>query len=174
VKKIASILVVLLILVSGFKKGYGPIDTNSKYKAVFIYNFTKYIEWPKTYREGVFVVGVVGDSPLYTELIKMAKTKKVANQSIQIVKYRSTSEIKKCHILYVSKNNSREVPTLIKKVKTNSTLIVTEQDGMVDKGAGINFIVKNNRLKFELNKKNVEKYKLKISSNLEALAATVK
>jgi hypothetical protein len=44
----------------------------------------------------------------------------------------------------------------------------------VDKGSGINFVVKNNRQKFELNKNNVEKYKLKISSNLEALAFSVK
>ena len=53
-------------------------------------------------------------------------------------------------------------------------LIITEKEGLVEKGAGINFIIKNNRQKFELNKKNVEKYKLKVSSNLEALAFTVK
>ena len=57
---------------------------------------------------------------------------------------------------------------------SNSTLIITEKQGLVDKGAGINFIIKNNHQKFELNKKNVEKYKLKVSSNLEALAFSVK
>jgi hypothetical protein len=59
-------------------------------------------------------------------------------------------------------------------VKLHNTLIITEKQGLVEKGAGINFVIKNNRQKFELNKKNVERYKLKVSSNLEALAFTVK
>tara|TARA_B100000809_G_scaffold266274_1_gene328184 strand:- start:6926 stop:7441 length:516 start_codon:yes stop_codon:yes gene_type:complete len=171
VKKIAIILVSLLILNSGFKIG---VDTNSKMKAIFIMNFTKLIEWPQPYREGNFVVGVVGESPLYSELAKMAKTKKVANQSLQIKKFNSISEINKCHILYVSQNKSEDILSVIKMLKQHNTLIITEKQGLVEKGAGINFVVKNNRQKFELNKSNVEKYKLKVSSNLEALAFTVK
>ena len=162
----------MLFLSSGFK--VAGVDTNSKMKAIFIMNFTKLIEWPKAYREGDFVVGVVGESPLYTELIKMAKTKRVANQSLQIKKFKTANDVGDCHILYVSKNKSQDITSVLSKVKSNSTLVITEKEGFVDKGAGINFIVKNNRQKFELNKKNVEKYKLKVSSNLEALAFTVK
>jgi hypothetical protein len=172
VKKIVLILISAFVLSTGFK--VAGVDTNSKMKAIFIMNFTKLIEWPQSYREGNFVVGVVGESPLYNELTKMAKTKKVANQSLQIKKFSGTSEISKCHILYVSRSKSEEITSVVKKVKSNSTLIITEKQGLVDKGAGINFIIKNNRQKFELNKKNVEKYKLKVSSNLEALAFTVK
>jgi hypothetical protein len=150
------------------------VDTNSKMKAIFIMNFTKLIEWPQPYREGNFVVGVIGESPLFNELSEMAKTKKVANQSLQIKKFSSPSEISNCHILYLSKDESGEISEVIKKIKTNSTLIITEETGLVDRGAGINFIIKDNRQKFELNKKNVEKYKLKVSSNLESLAFIVK
>ena len=104
----------------------------------------------------------------------MAKTKKVANQSLEIKKFSAVQDISKCHILFVSANKSQEITSVVKKVKPNSTLIITAEQGLVDKGSGINFIIKNNRQKFELNKQNVEKYKLKVSSNLEALAFTVK
>ena len=104
----------------------------------------------------------------------MAKTKKVANQSLEIIKFEEVNDIAKCHILYVSDNKSQDISSVVKQVKPNSTLIITAKQGLVDKGSGINFVVKNNRQKFELNKKNVEKYKLKISSNLEALAFSVK
>ncbi len=171
-KKIAAILISLIIISSGFK--IAGVDTNSKMKAIFIMNFTKLVEWPATYREGNFVIGVVGESPLYNELDKMAKIKKVANQSLQVKRFKTPSEITKCHIVYVSKEKSEEIGAVVKKVKSSSTLIITEKQGLVDKGAGINFIVKNNRQKFELNKGNVEKYKLKVSSNLEALAYSVK
>ena len=137
-------------------------------------NFTKLIEWPASYREGNFVVGVMGNSPLYNELTKMAKTKKVSNQSLEIRRFGNVDDIAKCHILFVSENKSEDLSSVVSKVKPNSTLIITAKQGLVEKGSGINFIVKNNRQKFELNKKNVEKYKLKVSSNLEALAFSVK
>jgi hypothetical protein len=171
VKKLALILVTMLILNSGFKV---EVDTNSKMKAIFIMNFTKLIEWPSSYREGNFVVGVIGESPLYTELIKMAKTKKVANQSLEIQKFDAVGDISKCHILYVSKNKSNDISSVVSKVKPNSTLIITAKQGLVDRGSGINFVVKNSRQKFELNKKNVENKKLKVSANLESLAFSVK
>ncbi len=170
-KKLAFILISLLILNSGFKVG---VDTNSKMKAIFIMNFTRYIEWPESYREGNFVVGVVGNSPLYTELIKMAKTKKVASQTLEIRKFDEIGDIAKCHILYVSENKSQDILSVVSQVKQNSTLIITAKEGLVDRGSGINFVVKNNRQKFELNKKNVEKKQLKVSANLEVLAVSVK
>jgi hypothetical protein len=173
VKKIVVILISLFFIQSGFKPA-GAIDTNAKIKAVFIYNFTKYIEWPKTYKEGEFTIGIIGESPLYSELTKMTQTKKVANQSLQVKRFNSVDEVSKCHILYLSKDKSGEISSLLKSLKNNSTLIVTEQAGLVDKGAGINFIIKDNRQKFELNKNNIEKYKLKVSSSLEVLAFTVK
>lgn len=172
-KKIAFILIAMLFIQTGFTPA-GAIDTNAKIKAVFIYNFTKYIEWPQTYKEGEFTIGIVGESPLYSELIKMTQTKKVANQSLLVKKFNTAQEVSKCHILYLSKDKSGEMSSLLKTLKNNSTLIVTEEPGLVDKGAGINFIIKDNRQKFELNKGNVEKYKLKVSSSLEALAFTVK
>lgn len=152
----------------------GGFDTNSKIKAVFIYNFTKYIEWPSTYKKGSFKVAVVGETPLYNELSKMAQTKKVAGQSFEVKKYKSVTEIEKCHIVYLPKEKTESLPKLLSKVKQYSTLIVTEQTGLIDKGAGINFVIQNNKQKFELNKRNVEKQKLKVSSNLEALAFSVK
>jgi len=171
VKKIILILISTFFLSSGFVTTADPeLDTNSKFKAVFIYNFTKYIEWPKTYREGPFIIGVLEDASLYTELSKMAKTKRVSNQSIKIVKFNSIEDLQLCHILYVSKSKSKEISGVLKKMKSNCTLIVTEENGLIDKGAGINFVVKDNRLKFELNTKNIKKNRLKVSSNLEVLA----
>lgn len=163
----------LFLLTSGFRLD-GTIDTNAKIKAVFIYNFTKYIEWPQTYKEGAFTIGVIGETSLYSELVKMTETKKVANQTLEVKKFISPSEITKCHILYICRDKSGNLSEILKKVKSNSTLIVTEENGLMDKGAGINFVIKENRQKFELNKGNVERYKLKVSSNLEALAFTVK
>lgn len=172
-KKTTLILILFFILGSSFNQRI-TVDTNAKLKAVFIYNFTKYIEWPKTYQEGYFVLGVVGETPLFSELTKMAQTKKIGTQSILVKKFSEISEIDKCHLLYVTDDKSNNIDVILKKTKSSSTLIVTEQEGLVDKGAGINFVIRENKQKFEMNKRNIEIQKLKVSSNLEALAITVK
>jgi len=67
-----------LALAAGEKTIDQEMDTNSKIKAVYIYNFTKYIEWPEEYLMERFVVGILGkDESLFNELEKMAKVKKV-------------------------------------------------------------------------------------------------
>lgn len=163
----------MFTLISAAPPQGAGFDTNAKIKSVFIYNFTKYIEWPKNYRQGNFVVGILGESSLYKELENMAKTKKVANQDIELVKFNDSKDISNCHILIIPPNKSEELGNVIKQVKKNSTLIITEKEGLTKEGAAINFIVQTNKQKFELSKINVEKYNLKVNSSLESLAIVV-
>ena len=59
------------------------------------------------------------------------------------------------------------------KVKGYSTLIVAEKAGCAKLGAAINFVIQENKQRFELNKANAEKYNLKIGSSLAGLAILV-
>ena len=167
------ILGILLIGVLGLAAGPGNYDTNAKIKAIYIYNFTKYIEWPKEYRETAFVIGVLGDSPLYTELEKMSSSKQVFGQKIEVKKFTSASSLEKCHILYIPSGTKDPFSSVAAKMKPYSTLLVTDTPGMAAKGSAINFVVMQNRQKFELNESNAVKYNLKVSNSLEALAILV-
>tara|TARA_R110002049_G_scaffold305714_3_gene503052 strand:- start:327 stop:884 length:558 start_codon:yes stop_codon:yes gene_type:complete len=172
-----AFLCLMLSLSFGFAESKSPkIDTNAKIKAVFLYNFTKYIEWPSDYKNGNFVVGILGNSSsLYKELTIMSKTKKVASQDFEIRVYTSPDEISdKVHMLYIPDESSSKFTSAVKKLKGKSTLIVTETPGLSVKGSGINFVVVENRQKFELNKSNVEGHNLKVSKSLEDLALVVK
>ena len=170
-RKLISIGLLLFAVVSISWKAF---DTNAKIKAVFLYNFTKYIEWPKEQRQGNFVFGIVGDSPLYTELSNMAKTKQAAGRAIEVKRFNSIGDITPCHILYIPAKESSKWDAVSGKVTSKNTLLVTEQPGLAKKGAAINFVIKDNRQKFELNLSNAQKHGLKVSSSLEALAILVK
>ena len=45
--------------------------------SVFIYSFTRYVQWPAAYNQGDFEILVLGDSPILEELKAMAQAKKV-------------------------------------------------------------------------------------------------
>ncbi|MBL7893332.1 MAG: YfiR family protein [Bacteroidia bacterium] len=148
-------------------------DTNAKIKAVYLYNFSKYVEWPEDYKNGNFVVTVVGpSSSLLSELDKMAQ-KKVGSQPIAVKSVSSPSALEKSNIIFMPFESSALLTDVINKIKGQSTLIVTEKAGLTKLGAAINFIIKDNKQLFELSKSNAERYKLKISSNLYALAIKV-
>ena len=173
-KRILSILIILIVVpLLGFKSS-GGTDTITRIKTIFLYQFTKYIEWPETYKAGNFVIGVYGETPVHKGLETMAKTKKTATQSFEIKKFNSISEISKCHVLFVAANKSAEVKTVLAKVKTQSTLLVTEKTGLALQGASINFVSKDNKQKFEMNKGAILKQKLRVNGKLEALAILVK
>lgn len=169
-KKLTLLFFVGMLMLSA-KRGH--YDTNAKIKAVYLYNFTKYIEWPKADRGEQFVFGVIGNAPVTVELENIAKTKKVADRPIVIKKYSAVNEVSKCHILFVSPETSGQISSITGKIKGQSTLLVTDQPGLANKGAAINFVIHQNRQKFELNQSNAARYNLKVSNSLEALAILV-
>lgn len=149
-------------------------EANAKIKAIYIYNFTKYIEWPDSYKEGSFVIGFIGkNTALLTELSKMADSKKAGNQNIEIRNISTLDDNSKYNIVFLLSDNSSQLSEVVAKAKGKSTLIVTEKDGLATKGAAINFIVEENKQKIELNKANIEKYKLKVAESLVKMSKQV-
>lgn len=149
-------------------------DTNARIKTVFLYNFTRYIEWPSEARTGSFSILIYGtNTPLMTELNNMAKTKMVGNQKIEIRTANALSAIGTPNIIFITQANSAALPDIIANLKGKNTLIVTEKPGLAKQGAAINFLIVDNKQKFELNKSNAEKYNLKVSTTLLQLAIPI-
>lgn len=151
-----------------------PNSGNARIKATFIYNFTKYIAWPDKYKEGNFIIGILGPSNFYNDLTSLLSTKTVGSQKFEIKSYKNPSEFTStCHIVFIPTENSYMLPDLLKNMKGKNTLVITEKAGLAKQGAGINFVIENNKQKFEMNKTNIEKYSLKVSGMLVNLAITV-
>jgi len=149
------------------------VAQNYKMHSVFIYSFTRYVQWPDAYNQGDFEIMVLGDSPIFDELKAMAQAKKVGDRPIKITKIKEASEIRKCNILFLSTTKSAEIAEVMEKVNTQSILVVTEEPGLAQKGSDINFIVKDGKLAFELNQASVNKQGLKVSIELTRLAILI-
>ena len=141
--------------------------------SVFLYSFTRYVQWPEEMNKGDFDILVYGDSPITPELKKMADLKKVGDRPIKIHSIKSTSEIRKCNILYVPADKSAQLADILTKVGAHSILVVTEQEGLGAKGSGINFITRDGKLAFEMNQAALTKQKLKASTELTRLAIVI-
>jgi len=146
---------------------------NYKMHSVFIYSFTRYVQWPDAYNQGDFEIMVLGDSPILEELKAMAQAKKVGDRTIKVTKIKEPAEIRKCNILFVPTTKSGEITAVMEKISTQSILVVTEEPGLGLKGSDINFIIKDGKLAFELNQASVNKQGLKVSNELTRLAILI-
>ncbi|WP_165760492.1 YfiR family protein [Niastella populi] len=143
-------------------------------QANIIYRFTKYINWPDEKKTGDFVIGVVGDTPLYEELKIFTSNKTAAGRPFVIKKFSGSASAYNCHILFVCEDESASVKRIVAKTAGTPTLLVTESEGLSRKGSCINFIVINDHLKLEINKTNIENRSLGIASELLNLGIIVK
>jgi hypothetical protein len=147
--------------------------TDYRFHTVFIYNFTKYIQWPAQQQSGDFVIGVLGSSAISAELEKMAVNKMVGSQKIVVKKFKSAAEATDCHILFLPNTGNHNFDDLQRKFKGKPTLLITEKPGLAEKGSGINFIIQDNKWKFELNEAATQSSGLKVSKELSKLAIMV-
>jgi hypothetical protein len=139
---------------------------NEKFKALFLYNFIKNVEWPQTYKQGDLIIGVLGSNPISKELETITSTQRTGNQAMKVKVFSSVEEITNCHIIYVSPGKGNLIPQLLAKNSGNSTLIVSDNRGGIQQGSGINFILDGDKLKFEISKHNIELKGLRVSANL--------
>ncbi len=153
---------------------FSAYGQNEKFKAIYIYSFTKEIEWPANYSKNDFIIGVYGKSDITRSLMIVAEKKKVGNQTIVVKEYASLSQVEKCHILYIPKLKSSDLTAILGKTAGFPTLIVTEKIGLSARGACVNFIDENGRISFEISKSNIKNKGLKVSEYLLGLGTLVR
>jgi len=141
-----------------------------KAQTLFIYNFSRLIEWPTSYKTGNFVIGVLGVSDVALELETYTKGKKVGAQNIEVVRYKAPQEVANCHILFIPFSRTKQLAEVLPVINGKSTLLITEKVGALDEGAAINFVILSDKMKFELKADNASKYGIKFSSKLSEMS----
>jgi hypothetical protein len=174
--RIALQLTVIFILIFSFTETGKAQDVKivsmSKYLSNCLYNFSRNINWPDENKSGDFVITIVGDKELYTEMTRLTQNMKVGMQPIVIKYFNSVNEVTGYQqIVFVDNWQSNKINSMVQKTAGSHTLIVSETEGLIDKGSMINFIPVNGVMKFEMNKESLRKNSLMASSVLEKMAA---
>jgi len=170
--KLTFVFLLLLTLVEKGGAQEAKVVSMTKYLSNCLYNFSRNINWPAENKSGDFVITIVGDKELFTEMSKLTQNMKVGMQPIIVKFYGSVNELSGYQqIVFVDNWQSNKINTLVQKTTGSNTLIVSETEGLIDRGSMINFIPVNGVMKFEMNKENLRKNNLMASSVLEKMAA---
>jgi hypothetical protein len=189
-----KILILLLLLVC-CGTGIAEEEVSREYhiKAAFVYNFIKFIEWPEEKVQDSnepIIIGVLGESPIYDSLREL-NNKKIKNRNVVIKHFESLSgfnlkdesenpsiqnriqQMKRCLVLFVSTSEKRQYGSLTKILEEKNVLSIDSHADFLLSGGIINFVIKDNKVRFEVNTAAAERSKLKISSKLLRLAINV-
>ena len=144
-----------------------------QFHSIFLYSFSRYIEWPENRKDGDFVIAVLGESPVVNHLREMAKTKKTGNQAFLIIQYTQPEEIEYCHMLFLPESSSQWLADCRELLQNQPTLVIANSPGTATQGADINFVLVNGRPGFEMNTASTSQKNLKVAAQLLKLAIQI-
>jgi len=167
---------IVLTCFVGIITGFLPVDhaqSQEKVYTLLMLNFARGIQWPDASQNDNFVIGVFEYPPLASELNNAASTTKIGNRKIVVKEFTRADDIQDCHILFVPAYKARSLDAVLNKVGSDPTLIVTNKSDLAKKGSGVNFILVEGKLRYEINCKSIEKRGMKISANVKGMGIVV-
>jgi hypothetical protein len=124
-------------------------------KVAYVYNFTRFVEWPTSTEGAPFVIGVIGDAAM-AEHLRVLDDRQVGGQPISVVSYSHVADVARPQILFVGREAEAELAEIIRATHGQPTLLVGDTDGYATRGVAIEFVVKTDvfrekqRLRFRI------------------------
>jgi len=182
--KIKLIRLLILSLTVIFLTSTLPIERQGSLnevhlKAVFIFNFTQFVEWPaKSFSDAdaPLIINVLGDTDLSSYLKKVVNGESKGNHQIVVSDLETIDGLdgpNRGHILYVGKERSREFEKSITMAKANGILTVSDLPDFASKGGMIRFYLENGKMRIQINLKTAKAAELSISSKLLNIADVI-
>lgn len=145
-------------------------------KAGFTYNFAKLMEWPSgafAQADSPIVICVLGTDPFNGTLDQVLKGKQANGRAFEVKHLKWGAEMKGCNILFVSDSETAHLDELFHSIKGLPILTIGETPGFAQHGGIINFVVEDNRVRFEIDVDAAKQANISISSRLLSLATIV-
>jgi len=170
--------IVLALLGAGGSEAFAqaPISAQNQLKAVFLFNFAQFVEWPANAfpeAKAPIVIGVLGDDPFGAYLDGLLQGEKIGERPMMVRRYRRVEDLQDCHILFVSRSESERLDKIVAQVKARNLLTVGDAEGFNRRGGMVRLATENGKIQLRINVVAVKAADLTISSRLLAHAVIV-
>jgi hypothetical protein len=146
-----------------------------KIKAVFLFNFTQFVEWPDNAFNSTtdpFVIGIVGKDPFGKYIDEAVAGEKMGDHPITIVRYRNTNEVGNCQVLFISAEEDESISAILSSLNQHAMLTVSDAPAFTQYGGMIGFITAKSKIRLQININAAKTAGLNISSKLLNVAGT--
>jgi hypothetical protein len=174
-RPLAILLAICLVL---GRHGDGQPSDPSEYevKAVMLYNFAMFVEWPAAESPSArtpLVVGVLGRDPFGAALDAITRGRNSPQMRVVVRRFGDLSHLDSCHILFISGSEKGSLPEVLAAVGRRSVLTVSDMEAFARAGGIIGFVLQAGKIRFEINHEAARRANLTVSSRLLQLASIV-
>lgn len=148
-----------------------PKPSEEDLKAVFLFNFTQFVEWPETVfpsPEAPFTIGILGPDPFGGALNDIVRGEKVGHHPLLVRGVSGYQAERKCQILYVPKIAESLLDP--RKLSKAPVLTVGESTAFYEAGGLVEFVTEHRHVRLRVNLTAAREHSLVISAKLLRVA----
>ena len=158
-----------LLLVGCVLAGAAAPVSEYQLKAVFLFNFAHFVEWPADALPRAntpFVIGVLGQDPFGRNLDDVVRGEAVNRHPLAVERYAAVADIRDCQILFIPALELVHLEAILAALKGRSVLTVTDAEGPAPRGVIIGLLKQDNRIRLRIDLEAAKASNLTISSKL--------
>ncbi len=170
-----GLLVFLSIAMAGIAAAQKRISQEYQVKALFLFNFTQFVEWPPEAFVNPYaplVIGVLGEDPFGQYLDDLLKGEKAGEHPLVVKRFSSVEESMGAHVLFINLRSKEERKKALTALDDKSVLSVSDAADFTRQGGMIQFFIKENKIRLRVGLEPATDANLSISSKLLAKLAT--
>jgi hypothetical protein len=145
-------------------------------EAAYLYKFGFFVQWPQAAfaaSNSPINLCIVGNDPFGATLDDLVSGQKIGDRPIRVRRMSAISADSGCHIVYASGDAGSSMGSTLASLRGSDVLTVTDASDH-DGAAIINFVIKDNKVRFDIDDAAAASGGLVISSRLLSLALDVK
>jgi hypothetical protein len=138
-------------------------------KAVFLFNFAQFVEWPAAAfpaPDAPLVIGVLGSDPFGPALDEVVRGETIGPHRLEVRRYTRLDEVGPCQILFIGASEATRLEQVLGRLRDRPILTVSDLEGSALRGVMIRFVPENGRIRLRINLEAARKAGLQVSSKL--------
>jgi len=144
-------------------------------KAAYLFNFGKFMRVSGTPPPAsTFDLCILGRDPMGTAIDEIAANETIDDRPVRVVRIEDASRGRSCRILFIASSEDAQLREDLAVLAGSDVLTVSDAPDFLDRGGMIQFIVQQDRVRFEVNLDAVNRTHLVLSSELLRVAWYVK
>jgi hypothetical protein len=142
-------------------------------EAAYLYNFAKFVTWPPTAKSNVLNLCVLGKDPFGPTLDQIVAGEEIEGEHLAIIRLVDEQSVQPCAMLFISESESSHLDRDLNAVARLPVLTVSDIPGFMEAGGTIQFVLQEDRVRFEVNLTAARKCGIVLSSQLLKVATKV-
>ncbi len=166
----------MLVLLAAFgrsTRAQAPRPSQEDVQAAYLYNFAKFVRWPAANNRPTLDICVAGQQLYVDTLTRIVAGERIDTRSLTVRAVLRTEDAAGCDILFIDASAKERMDALIAASAGRPVLTVSDIPDFLDRGGMIQFLVQENRVRFSVDLKPVERSGVSLSSQLLRVAVAV-